>query len=269
VLAHSSPNSMLVDDSLASASGDAATRNFQPSGRSMPLALRLSGRFKTAFAQGQPAGAGAAAGTDKNAAARAPQLKESAADNAVVLVGDADMLADGAAVDVENVFGQRVVVPSNGNLAFVQGMVDQLASGYDLTSLRTRASSFRPLTVVRQMQAEAQKRYFGKIKSLEDELQRTRDKLQKLRKPAGGAKSAQILSPEQQAELDRFRKSVLETRHELKEVRKNLRRDTEALQFWTKVANIAAMPLLVTLFGLAFAGLRRRRARAANAGGAA
>jgi ABC-type uncharacterized transport system involved in gliding motility auxiliary subunit len=189
-------------------------------------------------------------------------LQQAAADNSVVLVADADMLADGAAVQVQNIFGQRIVVPSNGNLAFVQGMVEQLASNEDLTSLRTRASSLRPLTVVREMEAEAQRQYFGKIKALEDEVQQTTDNIQKLQHQSGGAKSAQILSPEQQAELDRFKKRALETRRELKELRKHLRQDTEALQFWTKVANIAVVPLLVALFGLAFAAMRRRRSRA-------
>ena len=88
--------------------------------------------------------------------------------------------SDGAAVEVQNILGQRVVVPSNGNLALAQGMIEQLASGDDLTSLRSRASGFRPLTVVRQMEADAQKQYFGKIKELEDELQQTTEKMQKL-----------------------------------------------------------------------------------------
>ena len=71
--------------------------------------------------------------------------------------------------------------------------------------------------------------------------------------------SAQILSSEQQAELDRFRKTVAETRIALKEVRKNLRQDAEGLVFWTKVANIALMPLLVALFGVMVALIRRRK----------
>jgi gliding motility-associatede transport system auxiliary component len=268
VLARSSPDSMLVDAFMASASGNAATRDFQPGGKSMPLALRLSGKFKTAFPKGPPAAPGAAAGKNTEPGDSTPQLKQSTGDNSVVLVGDADMLADGAAVDEQDIFGHRVVVPSNGNLAFAEGIVDQLASADDLTSLRSRASSFRPLIVVQQMEAEAQKRYLGKIKALQDELEQTNEKLRSLRSPAAGAKSAQILTPAQQAELDHFRKRVLETRHELKEVRKTLRQDVDALQFWTKVVNIAAMPLLVALFGLAYAGLRRRRARIAKEGNA-
>jgi len=74
---------------------------------------------------------------------------------------------------------------------------------------------------------------------------------------------AQILTPEQQEELERFRKTVAQSRIELKELRKNLRQDAESLVFWTKLANIAVMPLLVALAGLAVALVRRRRQFAA------
>src|SRR2546427_4919095 len=89
------------------------------------------------------------------------------------------MLADGAAVDIQEAFGRRIVVPSNGNLAFALGMVEQFAAGDELISLRSRATAFRPLTVVRELEAEAQKQYFGRIQSLEDELQKTTAKPQR------------------------------------------------------------------------------------------
>jgi ABC-type uncharacterized transport system involved in gliding motility auxiliary subunit len=248
---------MLVDGAKATAAGQDATRGFEPGGKSLPLALRLAGKFRTAFPGGKP--------EDKAAkpapgAAGAAHIAESARDNAVVLVADTDMLQDGAAVDVQEVFGRRIVVPSNGNLAFAQGLVEQLAADESLLSLKSRAAAFRPLSVVREMEAEAQLQYFGKIKELEDELQKTSAALQKLQAGAPeAAKGAQILSPEQQAELERFRKKVAETRFALKELRKNLRRDAEQLVFLTKVANIALMPLLVALAGLGIALLRRRR----------
>src|SRR5712691_919726 len=253
-LVRSSPNSMLVDSATATKSGDEATRNFKPSGQALPLALRLSGKFKTAFPDGLQ--------VDKKTLPGTPRLRESSAENSVILVADVDMLADGAAVDIQEAFGRRIVVPSNGNLAFALGMVEQFAAGDELISLRSRATAFRPLTVVRELEAEAQKQYFGRIQSLEDELQKTTAKLQELQKAQGGpaGKSAQILSPEQQAALERFRKAVAETRLALKEVRKNLRQDAESLVFWTKLANIALMPLLVAAAGLLIALLRRRRA---------
>jgi ABC-type uncharacterized transport system involved in gliding motility auxiliary subunit len=70
------------------------------------------------------------------------------------------------------------------------------------------------------------------------------------------------MTPEQQVEIEKFRKHVTETRKELKELRKNLRQDAEALVFWTKVVNIALMPLLVVLLGLAVFFLKRRRQQA-------
>jgi ABC-type uncharacterized transport system involved in gliding motility auxiliary subunit len=252
-LVKSSPNSMLVDNANATKSGDEATKSFKPSGQALPLALRLIGKFKTAFPEGLK-------GEKDKPVAGTPTLRESTADNSVILVADVDMLADGAAVDVQDVFGRRIVVPSNGNLAFALGMVEQFAAGDELISLRSRATAFRPLTVVRELEADAQKQYFGKIQSLEEELQKTTAKLQELQKAQGGAgKSGQLLTAEQQAELERFKKTVAETRLALKEVRKNLRQDAESLVFWTKVANIALMPLLVALAGLAVALVRRRR----------
>ena len=250
-LVKSSPNSMLVDNLTATKSGDEATRNFKPSGQPMPLAVRLTGKFKTAFPDGLKEE------KDKPVAGT-PALRESG-DNSVIVVADVDMLADGAAIDVQEVFGRRIVVPSNGNLAFAIGMVEQFAAGNDLISLRSRAAAFRPLTVVRELEAEAQKEYFGRIQSLEEEKQKTQARLQELQKAQGGAaKGAQILSPEQQAELERFKKTYVETNLALKELRKNLRQDAEALVFWTKLANIAVMPLLVALAGLLVAFLRRR-----------
>ncbi len=261
-LLKSSPNSMMVDNVVATVAGDAATKGFKPDGKSRPLALRLTGKFKTAFPEGKPKTETPAAKDAKPgpAATEEPQLRETSRDNAVVLVADVDMLNDGAAVDVQEVFGRKIVVPSNGNLAFAQSILEQLASGDDLISLRSRAAAFRPLTVVRQMEAEAQTQYFGKIEALESELQKTTEKLQDLQKARGAAaKGVQILTPEQQVEIENFRKKVAEARKELKELRKNLRQDAESLVFWTKVVNIALMPLLVALAGIAVALIRRRR----------
>src|SRR5256714_5488151 len=244
---------MLVDTATATKPGDEATKSSNPPARPLPLALRLTGKCKTAFPEGLK-------GDKDKPVAGTPNLRESTADTSVLLVADVDRLADGAAVDVQEVFGRRIVVPSNGNLAFALGMVEQFAAGDELISLRSRATAFRPLTVVRELEADAQKQYFGKIQSLEEELQKTTAKLQELQKAQGGAgKSGQILTAEQQAELERFKKTVAETRLALKEVRKNLRQDAESLVFLTKVANIALMPLLVALAGLAVALYRRRR----------
>ena len=264
VLMKTSAYSQLVDSFSAMAQGEAAFRGFQPSGTEYPLAIRLTGKFKTAFPEGRPKvedkGARKAASA-KGAEAKSEALKEAAAENAVVLVADSDFINDGAAVQIQEIFGQRIVIPRNGNIAFAQALVDQFAGDPALIKLRSRASAARPFTVIRDMEARAQQAYLGKIKELEDNLTQTQEKLNTLQKGRGKGAGA-ILSSEQQTELENFRKKAAETRLVLKEVRRELRADSEALQFWTKVLNIALMPLLIAIAGIALAVLRRRRAPA-------
>ena len=54
VLVKSSPNSELVDPMMAQFGGESVATNFTPSGKEFPLAVRLSGKFKTAFPEGKP-----------------------------------------------------------------------------------------------------------------------------------------------------------------------------------------------------------------------
>lgn len=267
VLARTSKNSMLVDLIIATLSGEPSTRGFQPSGEEHPLAMRLSGKFKTAFPNGPPAPMFPSRGDKKGDEPKkdekaAPHLREAAAENQVVLVADVDLLSDGAAVEVQEIFGQRLVVPRGGNLSFAQGLVEQSAGDHNLMKLRSRASFTRPLLVVREMEAQAQQQYLGKIKELEDVVNQTQEKLQELQKGKPGVATSTILTAEQQAEIDNFRKKVAESRSELKEVRRNLRLETDRLEFWTKVVNIGLVPLLIALTGLGFALAKRRRAAA-------
>jgi ABC-type uncharacterized transport system involved in gliding motility auxiliary subunit len=260
VLMKTSTYSQLVDSFAATTQGEAATRNFKPSGTEYALALRLTGKFKTAFPDGRPRDDKAKALPAKATETKpepAP-LKESAADNSVVLVGDSDFINDGAAVQIQELFGQRIVIPRNGNIAFAQALVDQFAGDPDLISLRSRASAARPFIRIRDMEARAQQAYLGKINDLQTSLNQTQEKLASLQKGRGPGAGA-ILTGEQQTELENFKRKAAETRLELKEVRRQLRAESEALQFWTKVMNIALMPLLVAIAGIAFAALRRRR----------
>lgn len=275
VLFHSSPNNMPVDLIIATLTGEPSTKGFEPTNTEQPLGIRLTGKFKSAFPDGKPKDPFAEMQKEKEgdkekkeAEAKPepaePHLKEAKEETTVVLVADADMLTDNAAVDIQDIFGQRVIIPRNGNLNLAQSLVEQLASDYNLISLRSRAAFTRPLTVVREIEAKAQEAYLGKIKELEDDLQETQKKLEDIQKRRGDLEekgAPVVLTPEQQAEVDAFRKRAVETRSELKDLRRNLRQDVESLQFWTKVVNIGAMPLLIVLLGAGIALARRRQVR--------
>ncbi|MEI8034012.1 MAG: GldG family protein [Betaproteobacteria bacterium] len=270
-LIHTSKNAMPVDLIIATLTGEPSTKGFQPSGKEEPIAVRITGKFKSAFPNGEPVAPQAPAKKGEPIQPPPPasgqHMRQSLVENSVVLVADVDMLTDGAALETQDVFGQKVVVPRNGNLAFAQSLVEQLSGDQNLMNLRSRASFTKPLTVLRNMEAQAQQVYLGKIKTLEDGLNATTEKLQALQKgrgaAAGAAKAPTVLTPEQQLEIERFRKQSNETRKELKSLRKNLRVDSDRLELWTKVINIGLIPVLVAILGLGFALSKRRKLRAA------
>jgi gliding motility-associatede transport system auxiliary component len=265
VLIKSSPNSELVDPMMAQFGGESIATNFTPSGKEFPLAVRLSGKFKTAFPEGKPKATPAPNEGDeapneakKDEEKTGPALKESTKETTVVLVGDADMIQDPLAIrDVQNPFGPRWILPANGNLSFAQSAVEQLSGDSNLIAVRSRASRERPFTVVKKIQADAEANYRSKIKELETSLTETQRKVNELQK---GKENGQrfILSPEQQQELANFQKKEAEVKTQLKTVRKQVRAEIDSLETRVKWLNIAAMPALVALTGLGLALFRRR-----------
>lgn len=270
VLIKSSKDSQLIDPMMAQMGGEQIVKDFAPSNIEHPLAVRLTGKFKSAFPDGKPKAPEAKPDEkkpeEKKADEKKPEedksLKESAKDSAVVLVGDSDMIQDQVAVqEMMNPFGggQRMVMPANGNLAFAEGAIEQLTGDSNLIALRSRASRERPFTVVRKMQADAEANYRSKIKELETSLADAQSKLNDLQR-AKGDKAGQkfILSPEQQQEITNFRKKEADVKQQLKLERKKLRSDIDSLENRIKWLNIAAMPALVTIVGVGMAFMRRR-----------
>jgi hypothetical protein len=118
----------------------------------------------------------------------------------------------------------------------------------------------RPFTRLKDMEAKAGKQWEQKVQVLEARQRDMEQKIQQLQTPgAGGQQQDLILSPEQQKELEQHQKARVELARDLKQVRKNLRKDTDALEFRTKVINIGAMPLLVAVSGLGLAGIKLKR----------
>lgn len=270
VLIKSSKDSQLIEPMMAQMGGEQIIKDFASSNIEHPLAVRLAGKFKTAFPDGKPKADAAAKPEEKKDEKKEEKkdesLKESKTDGAVVLIGDSDMVQDQVAVqEMQNPFGggQRMVMPANGNLAFVQGAIEQLTGDSNLIAVRSRASRERPFTVVRKMQADAESNYRSKIKELETSLQDAQSKLNELQRAKAdkGEKGAQrlILSAEQQQEIANFRKKETEVKQQLKLERKRLRADIDSLENRVKWLNIAGMPAIVAVAGVGLAALRRRQ----------
>ena len=268
VLLKSTTQSQLVDGFMANLSGENIIKEFKPSGTAYALAIRLTGKFKTAFPNGKPEekkdeDKKEGDKKDEKAAEKKPDdsLKETKQDNVVILVGDADMLYDHFALrQMQSPFG-ALSMAMNGNLNFAQNAIEQLAGDSNLISVRSRATQNRPFTLVKKMQAQAEENYRSKIKDLEDSLAETQRRLNELQQKKEKGQRF-ILSPEQQAEVENFRKTEAQVKIKLKEERKKLRRDIDSLENRLKWFNIAAMPLVVSASGLTLAFYKRKRTSA-------
>jgi ABC-type uncharacterized transport system involved in gliding motility auxiliary subunit len=261
VLVHASPESELVEALTASIGEEQIVKDFKAAKVDYAMAVRLTGKFKTAFPDGPPKAAKDDKDAPKDQSKETP-LKESKANGAVVLASDSDMLADQVCVQVQNFMGFRVARPMNGNLNFVQSLVEQMAGDSDLISLRSRASLNRPFTRLKEMEARAGREWEDKVKELEAKKTEVERKISELQAAKSGNDQKFILSPEQQKELANYKETVAVANKDLKETRKKLRKETDSLEFWTKVTNIGAMPVLVAASGVVLAFYKRKRTAA-------
>lgn len=262
VLLQSSSNSQLVEKMMAEFSGEQLVKDFASASKEFALALRLTGKFKTAFPDGAPKDPADSSTNAPPAPAPAASLKESAQETSVVLVADADMLFDQVCVQVGNFLGQRIVMPIGGNLNFIQALVEHMSGGNELIAVRGRATMSRPFTRVKAMQARAEDQFRTKIKELEKSEADIRQKLSELQVRKTDSGQRFILSPEQQDAIRNYEKEQVRVRGELKTVRKELRREIDSLETGLKWANIFGMPLLVAVGGLGLALVKRKKTAA-------
>ena len=257
-LISSSESSCTVNSMMAQSGGQELRAAFRSGGVPITLALRLTGKFKTAFPDGKPQPAPAQEGetpSKPEEQAGGPGLKEG--QSTVILVADVDMIVDRFCVQELSFLGAKAQQPLNDNLNFFANALEQVAGSSDLIGIRSRGRFSRPFDRVLALQEKAMMAWQEKEKDLEDELKQTQEQLREMQ--AGKDKNQRfILSQQQKQALASFREKEIEIKRDLKEVRKNLRSDIERLGVEVKVANIAIVPLFVSIAGVGF-GLYRRR----------
>ncbi|GIX35504.1 MAG: hypothetical protein KatS3mg126_1283 [Lysobacteraceae bacterium] len=222
--------------------------DFTPTGERYVLAARLSGKLKTAFPDRKDEG----------------HLAESKGEAGIILVADTDLLSDRLWVQIQQFFGQRLVNAFADNGNFVVNAVDNLTGSSDLIKVRTRPTSRRPFTTVEALKRQADDRFRAKEQELQAQLSETERRLTELQK-ARNDQGSTLLTPEQRAELQRFQQEKLRIRKELRQVRRQLDADIDALGAKLKFINIVGVPLLVTLAAVGFALWRARRRKEARA----
>jgi ABC-type uncharacterized transport system involved in gliding motility auxiliary subunit len=177
----------------------------------------------------------------------------------VVVVADTDFLQDQFWLDVRELLGQQVAVPSAHNGAFVLAALENLTGSDALISLRARGVADRPFDLVNALRREAEVRYLSSEQALTARLTELRTKLAGLQKEGSGGEEL-VLSDKDKQEIEKFRGDLVSTQRELRLVKRELRKDIDRLDGVLKFFNIAAVPLLIGLASVGWAYRRRRTA---------
>ncbi|MDA0687173.1 MAG: GldG family protein [Proteobacteria bacterium] len=293
----SSTNSMLMDRILLESVTDPSILfdEFESSNESHVIAARISGLVETAFPDGRPvvpveeaeeeteeqaadedATADAAADSDNPAQPdeanadvaeeseeTVPHLQRSQAPVNLIVFADTDLLTDRLWVQVAQFLGQRIPQPFANNGDLIINAFDNLSGGADLVSIRSRGTYSRPFTRVVDLQRQADDRLRLEEAELLDRMTETEEALAQLNQDENGNPIGQI-TPEIQAEVDRFNQELLDTRRRLRDVQFQLTEDIDRLGTNLTMANTILVPALLTIIALMmhFARVRRRRATA-------
>ena len=283
-LIQSSSDAMLMDASLLEDVLDPSVLfdEFVSANERYTIAARISGVIATAFPDGRPVSASTEAeATEDEAVAddAGSEIESSEEESAeidplqghlaqtdgetnILVFADTDVLTDRLWVQVAQFLGQRIPQPYANNGDFVINALDNLSGGADLVSIRSRGRYSRPFERVVKMQREADDRLRTEEAALLERLAATEEQLAALNTGENGQPLGQ-LTPEIQAEIDRFNAELLDTRRSLRDVQFQLTADIEELGSNLKWFNTAAIPMLLTVLALFISLTRAQRRRAA------
>ena len=181
----------------------------------------------------------------------------------IVAFADTDVLSDRMWVQVTQFLGQRIPQPFANNGDIVINALENLSGGAELSSIRSRGRYSRPFTRVLDLQRQADDRLREEESELLDSLAATEAELAQLNQDEDGNPIGE-LTPEIQAEIDRFNAEMVETRRRLRDVRFQLTEDIERLGTNLKAANTALIPILLTIFVLIAHLLRVQRSKTSS-----
>jgi ABC-type uncharacterized transport system involved in gliding motility auxiliary subunit len=255
----SSANAALVESFKHSLPVDVLRRDFKPAAEPFNLAVKVTGKFKSAFPDGAPEKTKTEGEADKKEAAETPPGLTEASETATLFVfADSDMLYDGYYVSRQSFLGMEIANIFNDNLNLLLNASEMLTGSDALIGIRSRGSFERPFLRVKALEQKAQAKWLDREQELVRRVEATNQKLRAIESRKDESQKA-ILSPEQEAEIAKFQQEKMRINRELKLVRRNLRSEIDALGRTLKVINIFLMPVLVSLVGIAYALYRRRK----------
>lgn len=214
----------------------------------------LSGNFETAFPDGAPTASAAeetsegADGENKDEAKPAHLTKGEERGN-LYLIADSDFLYDGLAYSFQRLGNSGFMQTASGNGPFLLNIIDQAIGSKYLIGARARTPMYRNFTVLKDKEAELEKKAGDKIEAYRQKATAAAEQINSIRSEMTQNNAAQ-LAPEIQEQVNDFRKAEVEAKKAIRNEQKSYQSQIDSLKsgiFWK---TLLIVPVLVILAGL-------------------
>ena len=176
----------------------------------------------------------------------------------VYIFSDVDWISDRFAFqEVGLGGGQRVVQPTNGNSALFLNVIDQMTGSSALVGARSRASTARPFTRIKEMQTKAEEKVGAEIREFREKQDLANERLQELQAQKTGADKL-FLSPEQEEEIQTIKRESVTYSKRIRELQKELKAETDALEGLLFKLNVVLPAAIVAIFAFIYLKHRSR-----------
>lgn len=259
--------------------GENLRYKLRSSDRQYNLGLYISGKFSTAFPDGDPSISIEQEGDTKKTDAVAKEdseekkddeeekpassfLKEGQDDGHLYLIGDSDFLADGVAyrrIRIGNMDAGYSQTSDNAPMIF--NILDQATNSKHLVGSRARTPSWRPFTVFKEMESKFRERTGEELDQFEKEQKEVNDEIMQIQASRKDANRA-FVNPEQAAKLRELEEKKAFVAKRIRETQKDHQSEIDAIKsgiFWKSLLTV---PSIVILTGLGVYIYRRKSTQA-------
>ncbi len=234
----------------------ALLNQLEASNEKQTVAGLLSGEFTTAFPNGKP--------SDPSASPESEETTEGSdqlytGEGNVFIIADTDWLLDQFSIQRQNFLGMMTIQPINDNLTMGTNVIEFLGGSQDLISIRSKGDEARSFERVQAMEVEAQKQYQIKLQEVEDKISEMNQEIQQLVTQQQGT-GLIVAGPELSKALQELRENEANMRAERRVIRRELRKDIDALKWKLVSLNIGYSPIGLVIFGFIFYRMRKQKA---------
>jgi ABC-type uncharacterized transport system involved in gliding motility auxiliary subunit len=232
--------------------------NIHPTGEACVLAAFVEGTFPTAFPDGMPAPPPGAGSSDE------PDpwnlgLKISKQPGRVIVVADADFIKDQLAYETVSRTGSSFLSkPRNNNVAFLANCLETVRRDRELPSIRARAHAIHPFVRVHQMRVAAEDQFHQEMQSIAARMNDLDRELAELNQKAAQG-GGELVSEKAMTAIRRAQKEQNALRGRRLEIRQQLQQRIEGLDARLTLLNLAVVPSIIAMGGIALWLYRTRR----------